>query len=698
MTCHCRQRSRRFRNQDRQQLSASSFTKVFCSSGIVLSNGFRRRYHYHNHQSRQQFSSSSSSGVFSKDAATQPVDTPTRHRWWAVPPANLVHLSIGGVYVYSMWTPALHQAVGVVAPAATDWTVGQLLPVFSAAAISLGLTTHFLGEWVERVGPRHAGAVGSLCWGTGLLTTAFGAYMHQLPLVYLGYSAIGGVGWGLMYLCPVTSVMKWFPDRRGLATGIALSAFGMGAAVAPALIHAALDFFSDAPEYIGPLAREVAVTAASSTASQGFVELTTLPDGSQMVAESSSIGLPGQKVVVATESDLTKLPWIDTGPGAYVLGSGDTGVAKAFATMGIGYGAMGLLGSRFMILPHPQWEPRVKDKDVTDSSSQETITISDDTLSDDNNQNEATKTNTNNNIGLPAAYVVSSTKQYPLLWLSVFGNATGGLALLSSSKLMITDIWAGVAPSIVTASFATGYVSTLGLGMAAGRFGWSFLSDYIGRQNTYAIFGLGIPIVGLSPYLSHAAAASVAATTTTALVDPSASSNHAVLPFLMAFYGGSVLAITFYGGIFSTLPAYIADLFGQKHAGAIHGKLLTAWAGSAVVGPMGLAYLRSRAVDRSIDDLLSKVDDGHTFKQFFGCSLEDAETIQRLIDSKTITIGRLLEILPESTVDPTPFIYDSTCYAAACLMGISFLSNLAIKPLDFVKISHRLETEKETKI
>ena len=118
----------------------------------------------------------------------------------AVPPANLVHLSIGGVYAYSMWTPAMTQALGVVASAPTDWTHSQVLPVFSCAAISLGLTTHFMGSWVEKAGPRMAGTVGSLFWSMALITTGAGVYTHQLPLVYAGYSVMGGIGWGLMYL------------------------------------------------------------------------------------------------------------------------------------------------------------------------------------------------------------------------------------------------------------------------------------------------------------------------------------------------------------------------------------------------------------------------------------------------------------------------------------------------------------------
>ena len=140
------------------------------------------------------------SSSLSKRAATQQADFPPNDRWKAVPPANLVHLSIGGVYVYSMWTPAMTQAMGVVSSAPLDWTHSQVLPVFSCAAISLGVTTHFFGSWVEQVGPRKAGTVGSLFWSMGLITTGTGVYLHQLPLVYAGYSILGGIGWGLMYL------------------------------------------------------------------------------------------------------------------------------------------------------------------------------------------------------------------------------------------------------------------------------------------------------------------------------------------------------------------------------------------------------------------------------------------------------------------------------------------------------------------
>lgn len=492
---------------------------------------------------------------------------------------------------------------------------------------------------------------------------------------------------------PVTTVMKWFPDRRGLATGIALSAFGVGAAVAPAMIHTAMEYFAVAPDCIGPLASMSGALGESALLSSSFVKLATLPDGSQVVAEHSSLGIPGQPVVVATEGDINKLHNIETGPGAYALGTGDTGAAKAFLGMGSLYGGMGLLGSRFMMLPNSNWTPTGP---VTESPKLENEDGHGNYITSTNITTTTTTATNSNDVGLPASYVTSSTTQYPLLWLSVFGNATGGLALLSSSKLMMTDIWAGVAPSVVTASFTTGYVSSLGIGMAAGRFGWSALSDYLGRKNTYVIFGLGIPVVGLVPYLAHAAAeaALLAGTGDSGIATATSSSDVVpVLPYLGAFYSGSILAITFYSGVFSALPAYIADLFGQKHAGAIHGKLLTAWAASAVVGPMGLGYLRSYSVSSAIRELLDRIgsdSDGYgaaAFEHAFGCNPQDTETIQRLIDAKTISIGRLMKLMPEGTVDPTPFIYDTTCYAAAVLMGVSLLANLAIRPLNFVQIA-----------
>lgn len=152
-------------------------------------------------------------------------------------------------------------------------------------------------------------------------------------------------------------------------------------------------------------------------------------------------------------------------------------------------------------------------------------------------------------------------------------------------------------------------------------------------------------------------------------------------------------------GIFSVLPAYIGDLFGQKHAGAIHGKALTAWAGSAVAGPMGLAYLRSYSYDNALRDLLQTVNahDPSALERSFGVSISDEEGIQTLTEAKTLTIEKLMDLAPTGTVDPTPFLYDTTCYVAAGLMSVAALSNLAIRPLDLDKELKKMRAQERMK-
>jgi MFS family permease len=609
-----------------------------------------------------------SAALDSNDNKQQPNSDLASRRWLqAMVPACIVHFSIGSVYAYSMWTPGMATALGVVANSVNDWTQSQVLPVFSCSALVLGVTTSQFGSWIEQVGPRKAAALGTVLWTSALATTAVGVHFHSLPLVYGGWGILGGVGWGFMYLSPLSSVLPWFPDKRGLASGITLTSFGCGAALAPIAIHSLVTHFAIPPDYIGPLWTETTNPSLS-------VLLDTLSDGSQVVAANSPAGVPGTPVVVATHADLLRFasssgPSLQ--PGAYELSTGDSGVPQAMATLAALSGILGLAGSRFLTVPNPQCVPELAALSAAAPAASAAAP-----------SNSAPGAPKQEPPELSLDHITWRTSQFPLLWLCVFGNATGGLALLTSSKLMFADIWTGVAPNLVTPAFATAYVTALGAGMALGRLGWSAASDKLGRQTTYAIFGLGIPIVALSPALtraavdaSHAAAASMsvdaAAAATTSLV---------VAPMVAAFCGGSVLAVTFYGGVFSVLPGYVADLFGTKHASALVGKLLTAFAASAVVGPMGLAYLRSHATHESIQQLLLEVHDRDAFAGSFGCSVDDLDSIQKLIDAKTITIARLMELVPPHTVDPTPFLYDTTCYGAAALMGVSFAANYFIRP------------------
>lgn len=149
---------------------------------------------------------------------------------WLVPPAALaVHLSIGQVYAFSVFKLPLTKAIGITAPAPNDWTQPQLAWIFSIAILFLGASAAVFGRWVERVGPRKTMAVAALCFGGGFIVSAFGVWWHQLWLIYLGYGVIGGCGLGLGYISPVSTLVKWFPDRPGMATGMAIMGFGGGA-------------------------------------------------------------------------------------------------------------------------------------------------------------------------------------------------------------------------------------------------------------------------------------------------------------------------------------------------------------------------------------------------------------------------------------------------------------------------------------
>ncbi len=149
---------------------------------------------------------------------------------WLVPPAALaVHLSIGQVYAFSVFKLPLTKAIGITASAPNDWTQPQVAWIFSLAIFFLGASAAVFGRWVERVGPRKTMAVAALCFGGGFVVSAFGVWWHQLALIYLGYGVIGGCGLGLGYISPVSTLVKWFPDRPGMATGMAIMGFGGGA-------------------------------------------------------------------------------------------------------------------------------------------------------------------------------------------------------------------------------------------------------------------------------------------------------------------------------------------------------------------------------------------------------------------------------------------------------------------------------------
>lgn len=156
---------------------------------------------------------------------------------WLVPPAALcIHLCIGMAYGFSVFWLPLSRAIGLTAPKACpdislvqelftttcDWKVASLGWMYTLFFVLLGVSAAIWGGWLEKVGPRKAGFVAALCWAGGLVIGALGVYTHQLWLMWLGSGVIGGVGLGLGYISPVSTLVKWFPDRRGMATGLSL--------------------------------------------------------------------------------------------------------------------------------------------------------------------------------------------------------------------------------------------------------------------------------------------------------------------------------------------------------------------------------------------------------------------------------------------------------------------------------------------
>ena len=161
---------------------------------------------------------------------------------WLVPPAALaIHLSIGMAYGFSVFWLPLSRAIGITQPVpcpesmgsfarvfatTCDWKISTLGWMYTLFFVFLGSSAAVFGRWLEREGPRKAGVVAAFCWGGGFLISALGVHLHQIWMLWLGSGVIGGCGLGLGYISPVSTLIKWFPDRRGMATGMAIMEIG----------------------------------------------------------------------------------------------------------------------------------------------------------------------------------------------------------------------------------------------------------------------------------------------------------------------------------------------------------------------------------------------------------------------------------------------------------------------------------------
>jgi MFS family permease len=407
-------------------------------------------------------------GFFSKERIT----ASHRYNRWLIPPAALaVHLCIGQAYAFSVFNEPLTRVIGVAESAPDDWKLTTIGWIYSLAIVFLGLSAAFGGKWLEKVGPRRTMFTAACCFGGGFILSAIGVHTHQIWLLYLGYGVLGGCGLGLGYVSPVSTLIKWFPDRRGMATGMAIMGFGGGAMIGAPLGVTLMKHFESATS---------------------------------------------------------------------------VGVMEAFAVMGVLYFISMVIGSLAIRVPPEDWKPEGWTPPV-----------------------ETRKMVTTRHVHIDEAL---KTPQFYLLWLILCLNVTAGIGILGQASVLIQEMFKGA----ITPEAAAGFVGLLSLFNMGGRFIWSSASDYLGRQNTYFVFFvLGAFLYAMLPSIS-------------------ASGN------IILFIAASALILSMYGGGFSTIPAYLADIFGTKYVGGIHGRLLTAWSTAGVLGPVLVNYIREYQIEHGV--------------------------------------------------------------------------------------------------
>ena len=252
------------------------------------------------------------------------------------------------------------------------------------------------------------------------------------------------------------------------------------------------------------------------------------------------------------------------------------------------------------------------------------------------------------------------TPQFYCLWIVLCFNVSAGIGVLGVAKTMMTEIFGTTLPNIVDITFTANYVLMISVFNMIGRVFWASMSDYIGRKPTYMIFfTLGIILYMTIPYTAQQVSASPQ------------------VQWLVMFYAATMIIFTMYGGGFATIPAYLADIFGTRYVGGIHGRLLTAWSVAGVLGPVAITQLREHTRINALHEL-AKTIPPELFSQNFGQGIEQLDL---LIQTKTVTIATMMEIAPLGTIDPSPTLYNTTMYAMAGLLAIALVANMLIKPV-----------------
>lgn len=417
---------------------------------------------------------------------------------WLVPPAALaIHLCIGMAYGFSVFWLPLSKALGIKEAikcgpevgffqelfiATCDWKISTLGWMYTMFFVLLGVSAAVWGGWLERAGPRKAGVVSAFCWCGGMLISALGVHWHQFWMMLLGSGVIGGVGLGLGYISPVSTLIKWFPDRRGMATGMAIMGFGGGAMIG------------------SPLAAELMKTFATET---------------------------------------------------------DVGVTQTFIVMAAVYFVFMMGGALSYRVPPTGWKPEGWTPPAAKTA-------------------DAMITQ-----GHVHVSKVWGIPQFWLVWMVLCMNVSAGIGVIGMASPMLQEVFGGAligvdakfgdlskAQLTAIAGVAAGFTALLSLFNIAGRFVWASFSDKLGRKVTYVVFF----VLGGLLYASIPLSAGVGSK--------------------LMFVAAICIILSMYGGGFATVPAYLADLFGTQMVGAIHGRLLTAWATAGILGPVVVNYMR----------------------------------------------------------------------------------------------------------
>ena len=416
---------------------------------------------------------------------------------WLVPPAALaIHLCIGMAYGFSVFWLPLSKAIGIketiacskdigffaeIFSTTCDWKISMLGWMYTLFFVLLGSSAAIWGGWLEHAGPRKAGVVSAICWCGGLVISAFGIHTHQIWIMWLGSGVIGGIGLGLGYISPVSTLIKWFPDRRGMATGMAIMGFGGGAMIG------------------APIANKLMAYFATPTS---------------------------------------------------------VGVMETFLVMAAVYFVFMMGGALSYRVPPTGWKP----EGWTPPAAANNVMI------------------TQKHVHVSRVWGIP---QFWLVWGVLCLNVSAGIGIIGMSSPLLQEVFAGqligvpvafndlnAAQKLQIAAIAAGFTGLLSLFNIGGRFLWASFSDYIGRKVTYFVFFiLGIGLYAAIPTFAQAGN-------------------------LALFVGAFCIILSMYGGGFATAPAYLADLFGTQMVGAIHGRLLTAWAAAGVLGPILVNYIR----------------------------------------------------------------------------------------------------------